>query len=70
MASKPKLAVGLDIGSAVTRVAVLLLEDGCLRFKGASEVPSRGWHRGQISDQTAVADTVRDANSQAEAASK
>ena len=69
MASKPKLAVGLDIGSAFTSVAVLLLEDGCLRFKGSAEVPSRGWHRGQIADQTAVADTVRDAIGRAEASS-
>jgi cell division protein FtsA len=69
VASKPKLAVGLDIGSAFTRVTVLLLEDGCLRFKGASEVQSRGWHRGQIADQSAVADTVREAIGQAEKAS-
>ena len=69
MATKPKLAVGLDIGSAFTRVVVLLLEDGCLRFQGAAEVPSRGWHRGQIADQSAVADTVRQAVTQAETAS-
>lgn len=69
MAKKPQLAVGLDIGSAFTRVAVLLLEDGCMRFRGCAEEPSRGWHRGQIADQSAVADTVRQAVRQAETAS-
>lgn len=69
MARKPKLAVGLDIGSSFTRVVVLLLEDGCLRFRGSAVEPSRGWQRGQIADQSAVAGTVRAAISQAEAAS-
>ncbi len=69
MGKKPQLAVGLDIGSAFTRVAVLLLEDGCLRFKGAAEAASRGWHRGRIEDQSAVADSVRQAVGKAEASS-
>lgn len=69
MSKKPQTAVGLDIGSAWTRVAVLSLESGSLRYAGHSAVPSAGWHRGQIADQSAVAATIRQAVKEAEAVS-
>jgi cell division protein FtsA len=50
-------------------VAVLGIEDESLRYLGHSAVLSRGWHRGQIADQSAVADTVRQAIQEAEARS-
>ncbi|MBI5087097.1 MAG: cell division protein FtsA [Acidobacteria bacterium] len=70
MANKFQLAVGLDIGSAWTRVVVLAVDGGCLRFLGNSAVISHGWHRGQIADQSAVADSVRQAVQEAEARSQ
>jgi cell division protein FtsA len=69
VSKKPQLAVGLDIGSAWTRVVVLSLVDNCLHYRGHSAVISRGWHRGQIADQSAVAETVRQAVQQAELSS-
>jgi cell division protein FtsA len=67
--AKPQIAVGLDIGSAWTRAAVLSFEEGILTYRGHSAVPSRGWHRGQIADQSAVAESVRHAVHEAEARS-
>lgn len=69
MAKKAQVAVGLDVGSAWTRVAVLSLENGNLRYLGHSATPSAGWHRGQISDQSEVAATIRQAMVEAEACS-
>jgi cell division protein FtsA len=43
------------------------LEDGTLHYRAHSAVPSRGWHRGLISDQALVADSVRRAIQAAEA---
>lgn len=42
------------------------MEGDFIRYRGHSLVPSRGWHRGQVADQTAVADTVRRAITEAE----
>jgi cell division protein FtsA len=66
VAKKQQLSVGLDIGSAWTRVVVLSVDENSLRYQGHSAVLSRGWHRGQIADQSAVAQTVRDAIREAE----
>lgn len=66
MAATYPIAVGLDIGSAWTRVVVVSLEGGLLRYRAHAVVPSRGWHRGQIADQAAVAASVRQAVSEAE----
>ena len=66
MAKKHPIAVGLDIGSARTRVVALAMEGGMMRYLAHAVVPSRGWHRGQIADQMAVAASVREAISEAE----
>src|SRR5262245_51503495 len=67
MAAKPLYAVGLDVGSRGTRLAICLLEDGRLRFLGAAEAASGGWVKGKIADQQAVAESVTAALREAEA---
>lgn len=70
MTPKQQIAVGLDAGSQFTRSVICTLEDGCLRYLGHGEVESRGWAKGRISDQLAVAECIRAAVEQAEAAAK
>lgn len=60
-------AVGLDAGSAWTRCVICRLEDNRLRLLGCGSVPSRGWAKGLIADQTAVADCMLAALREAEA---
>ena len=67
MAAKPIYAVGLDVGSRKTRLAICVLEEGRIRFLGSAAVASQGWLKGRIADQKAVADTIRAALRQAEA---
>ena len=66
MAKKSPLAVGLDAGSGRVRVVALGVEDERLYYRGHSSVASKGWHRGQITDQTALAETVKQAVREAE----
>lgn len=54
------------MGSAWTRVVVLSVEGGLMRYRAHAVVPSRGWFRGQISDQAAVAASIRAAVYEAE----
>ncbi len=61
MKRKGEIAVGLDIGSAWTRAFVLSVEGGVMRWAGHGVAASRGWHRGQISDQDGVAASIREA---------
>jgi cell division protein FtsA len=70
MAAKPLYGVGLDAGSRKTRIVICALEGGRVRFLGASAVPSHGWQKGKIADQTAVADSIRAALREAEAAAQ
>lgn len=67
MARKSQFAVGLDAGSAWTRLVALSAEGGVVRYAGHAAVASRGWRRGQLGDQSAVAETVRAAVRAAEA---
>jgi cell division protein FtsA len=60
------LAVGLDVGSRFVRVVALGLEDDQLYYRGHAQVPARGWLRGQIADQNAIEETVRQAIREAE----
>ncbi|HUI56762.1 MAG TPA: cell division protein FtsA [Bryobacteraceae bacterium] len=69
MAGKPIYAAGLDVGGSRTRLVVCVLEEGRLRFLGASKVESRGWLKGRIADQRAVTETILQALAEAEAAS-
>ena len=61
------LAVGLDLGSALTRCLILSIEDGRLRYLGHGEVSSHGWHKGRLADQEASHACARDAVQAAEA---
>lgn len=69
-AVKPLLGVGLDAGSRWTRMVICVLEKGKLRFLGSGCAPSHGWQKGRIADQTAVADSIRAALREAEAAAQ
>jgi len=66
MAAKPVYAVGLDAGGRWTRLAICVVEHGRLRFLGAGEVESRGWAKGTIADQQAVAQSILAALREAE----
>jgi cell division protein FtsA len=68
MAVKGIYGVGLDAGSRTTRMVICALENGRLRFLGGGTAPSHGWLKARIADQTAVADSVRAALREAEAA--
>lgn len=59
MAKKVQFAAGLDLGSAWTRLVVVALENGLVRYVTHAAEVSRGWRRGQIADQNAVAAGVR-----------
>ena len=61
-------AVGLDAGSRYTRVVICVLERGRLRFVGAGSAPSEGWVKSRIANQLAVAESVRMAVDEAQAA--
>ena len=67
---KPLLAIGIDAGSAHTRCLVLGVENQCLRYIGHGEHASRGWARGRLADQDAVAESIRWAVRGAEATAK
>lgn len=66
--SAPKTwnAVGMDAGSAWTRCVVCRLEDHCMRFLGCGSVPSQGWSKGLIADQTAASECMLAALREAE----
>jgi len=66
VAEKTQIAVGLDAGSAWTRLVVCQIVDGSIRYLTHAVVPSRGWRRGQIADQSALAESIRKAVRQAE----
>lgn len=70
MAGKPLYGVGLDAGSRKTRIVICALENGRVRFLGSGAVPSHGWQKGKIADQTAVAESIRAALRDAEAAAQ
>ena len=64
--TKPRLAVGIDSGSARTRCTICVLEDSELRFLGHGEAVSRGWVKGRIADHTALSESIRLAVTEAE----
>ena len=66
MATKPQLAVGLDVGSSRTRVVACAVEDGHLRYLSHGLAPSGGWNKGRIVDGQAVADSIAAALADAE----
>ncbi|HLH17936.1 MAG TPA: cell division protein FtsA [Bryobacteraceae bacterium] len=68
MSVKPIYGVGLDAGSRRTRMVICALENGRMRLLGCGAVPSAGWLKGRIADPGAVADSIRAALREAEAA--
>lgn len=66
MASKAQLAVGLDAGSSRTRCVICLLEGDCIRLVSYGLASSQGWTRGRITDEEAVAHSIREAVRDAE----
>jgi cell division protein FtsA len=69
MAVKRIYGVGLDAGSATTRMVICLLDHGRMRLVGCGAAVSEGWSKGRIGDQKAVSDsmlrTLREAESTA-----
>lgn len=59
MSKRIELAAGLDLGSNWTRLVVVSVENGLVRYRTHAAAVSRGWRRGQIADQSAVAATIR-----------
>ena len=66
MASKTQLAVGLDVGSSRTRTVICALEGDHLRCLSFGLAVSSGWSKGRITDQDAVAESIRAAVADAE----
>src|SRR5579875_2278259 len=64
--NKAKLAVGLDLGSTSTRVVICVLEDDTLKFLGYGVAPVQAWSRSRLSDQEALAHSIRFALHEAE----
>ncbi|MBC7925824.1 MAG: cell division protein FtsA [Bryobacteraceae bacterium] len=64
--SNARVAVGLDVGSGMTRCVVCLHEDDQLRYIGHASNPSSGWVKGRISDAAVVTTTIRQTVAQAE----
>jgi cell division protein FtsA len=67
MSSRAKLAVGLDLGSTSTRVVICALEEDTLRFLGYGDAPVNAWSRARLTEQEALASSVRFAVREAEA---
>jgi cell division protein FtsA len=66
MAVKPIYGVGLDAGSAATRMVICLLDHGRMRLVGCGAAVSEGWSKGRIGDQQAVSDSMLRALREAE----
>jgi len=66
MGSKVQLAVGLDAGSSRTRCVISLLEGDHIRCLSYGLAQSSGWIKGRVSDQEAVAHSMREAVQDAE----
>ncbi len=66
MASKSKLAVGLDLGSTTTRVIICALEENTLKFLGYGAAPTQAWARSRLADQDALTQSIQFALHEAE----
>lgn len=70
MAGKQQLAVGLDVGSSRTRCVICALQGDRLRCLSYGLAVSSGWTKGRITDQDAVAESIRAAVADAERGAK
>jgi cell division protein FtsA len=66
VASKSKLAVGLDLGSTATRVLICGVEEDGIKFLGHGQTPVQAWNRSRLIDQEALAGSIRLALQEAE----
>lgn len=66
MKHRYQLAVGVDAGSYRTRCVICAVDGNLLRYLGHGLAPSAGWSKGRLLDQSAVADSIRAAVSDAE----
>lgn len=66
MASKTKLAVGLDLGSASTRIVICALDEQSVKFLGYGEAPVNAWSKGRLNDQEALSQSIQFALHEAE----
>jgi cell division protein FtsA len=66
MSDKTPLAVGLDLGSALTRCIILSMDQGTLKYLGHGEVASTGWSKSRLADQQALTACVQAAVRRAE----
>ena len=66
MASKAKLAVGLDLGSTSTRVVICALEEQTVKFLGHGEAPVHAWTKGRLTDQEELSQSIQFALHEAE----
>src|SRR5579862_1076352 len=64
--NKTQLAVGLDAGSSRTRCVICALDGDQIRCISYGLAASSGWTKGRISDQEAVAESLRAAVADAE----
>jgi cell division protein FtsA len=67
MASKTRLATGLDLGSSSTRVVICAVEDEGIRFLSYGEAPVNAWSKSRVTDQAALTESIRFALHEAEA---
>ncbi|MBV8865882.1 MAG: cell division protein FtsA [Acidobacteriaceae bacterium] len=66
MASKAKLAVGLDLGSSSTRVVICALDEQSIKFLGHGEAPVHAWSKGRLNDHEALTQSIQFALHEAE----
>ncbi len=66
MASKIQLAIGLDAGSARSRCVICALEGDRIRYLGHGLANAAGWAKGRVTDQDALAESMRAAVTDAE----
>ena len=59
MALKTQLAVGLDAGSSRTRCVICALDGDHIRYLSHGLALSAGWSKGRVSDQEALAESIR-----------
>ena len=59
MPQKTQLAVGLDAGSSRTRCIICALDGDQIRYLSHGLAPSAGWSKGRVSDQMALAESIR-----------
>ncbi len=54
-----KYAIGLDAGSSFTRCLICEISGDGLAYRGHGQIDSKGWHKGRISNPTAIAESLR-----------